>query len=263
VLAAAHPALNRAGEGSSPSGPIRQVSTGGPAAGHRTRNAAAWVRVPPGALRFFDNSVTVKCAHDVAAACRLAMAEVRVRLPLGTWTTRGVGKSGNPPASGAGERRFESGRPDWINSGGVRAGTSARLLTGRTRVRFLPPELHVEGRANGRWQPSRKRPSDEPWGFDSPSFRLAKFLLVPLAERSRHRLPRSDRRVRLPQGTLGDRLMVGHPALNRTVGVRVHLPEPAEGGASRKGEVDPGQLLLVVTPRPERGGRWFDPSPRN
>src|SRR4051794_11173282 len=26
---------------------------------------------------------------------------------------------------------------------------------------------------------------------------------------------------------------------------------------------DPGQLLLVVTPRSERGGRWFDPSPRN
>ena len=25
----------------------------------------------------------------------------------------------------------------------------------------------------------------------------------------------------------------------------------------------PGQLLLVVTPRPERGGRWFDSSPRN
>src|SRR5262249_47029132 len=29
------------------------------------------------------------------------------------------------------------------NSGGVRAGTSARLLTGRTQVRFLPPELPV------------------------------------------------------------------------------------------------------------------------
>src|SRR5689334_8840540 len=25
----------------------------------------------------------------------------------------------------------------------------------------------------------------------------------------------------------------------------------------------PGQLLLVVTPRSERGGRWFDSSPRN
>ena len=213
-------------------------------------------------LNFFDNPVTAKCAHDVAAAYRLAMADVRVRLPLGTWTTRGVGKPSNPPASGAGERRFESGCRDWINSGGVRAGTSARLLTGRTRVRFLPPELLVEGQANGRWQPSRKRPSDEPWGFDSPSFRLAPGN-VPLAERSRHRPPTPDRRVRLPQGTLGDRLTVGHPALNRTVEVRVLLPEPTEGDGSQKDEVDPGQLLLVVTPGSDPGGRWFDSSSRN
>ena len=25
----------------------------------------------------------------------------------------------------------------------------------------------------------------------------------------------------------------------------------------------PGRLLLVATPRSERGGRWFDSSPRN
>jgi hypothetical protein len=29
---------------------------------------------------------------------------------------QGVGKPGNPPALGAGERRFESGRPDWTRS---------------------------------------------------------------------------------------------------------------------------------------------------
>lgn len=53
--------------------------------GLRTRNAATWVRVPPGALgSFFDNSDVGKRAHDVAVAYRLAMAEVRVRLPLGT-----------------------------------------------------------------------------------------------------------------------------------------------------------------------------------
>ena len=33
---------------------------------------------------FFDNSASAACAHDVAAAYRLAMADVRVRLPLGT-----------------------------------------------------------------------------------------------------------------------------------------------------------------------------------
>ena len=49
---------------------------------------------------------------------------------------------------------------------------------------------------------------------------------VPLAERSRHRLPKPDRRVRLPQGTLGDRLTVGPSALNRSVEVQVLLPEP-------------------------------------
>ena len=34
-------------------------------------------------LWLFDNLVIAKRAHDVAAACRLAMADVRVRLPLG------------------------------------------------------------------------------------------------------------------------------------------------------------------------------------
>jgi hypothetical protein len=46
------------------------------------------------------------------------MAEVRVRLPLGAigrlrvCTHQGVGKSGNPRASGVRDRRFKSGRPD-------------------------------------------------------------------------------------------------------------------------------------------------------
>jgi hypothetical protein len=87
---------------------------------------------------------------------------------------------------------------------------------------------------------------------------------VPLAERSRHRLPMPDRRVRLPQGTLGDRLTAGYPALNRTVEVRVLLPEPARGETHQTYEqFDPGQLLLVVTPGSDPGGRWFDSSPRN
>ena len=34
---------------------------------------------------FFDNSRLHQCAHDVAEAYRLAMADVRVRLPLGTY----------------------------------------------------------------------------------------------------------------------------------------------------------------------------------
>ncbi len=42
----------------------------------------------------FDNPDAVFGAHDVAAAYRLAMADVRVRLPLGTWSIRDVGKPG-------------------------------------------------------------------------------------------------------------------------------------------------------------------------
>jgi hypothetical protein len=117
-------ALNQVGEGSSPSGPTR-IEDGSRCdalvvqrRGHRTRNAATWVRVPPGALGLLDNSDALNGAHDVAAAYRLAMADVRVRLPLGTLSVvrdPGCGKAWpNPPASGAGNRRFESGHPDWI-----------------------------------------------------------------------------------------------------------------------------------------------------
>ncbi len=54
----------------------------------------------------------IRCAHDVAVACCLAMAEVRVRLPLGALEIQDVGKPGIPRASGARDRRFKSGRPD-------------------------------------------------------------------------------------------------------------------------------------------------------
>src|SRR5262249_24497806 len=35
------------------------------------------------------------------------------------------------------------------------------------------------------------------------------------------------------------------------------------GGGSKPPSRTPGQLLVVVTPRPERGGSWLDSSPRN
>ena len=38
--------------------------------------------------------------------------------------------------------------------------------------------------------------------------------------------------------------------------------ESGDGGSSPPSR-NPGQLLVVVTPRSERGGRWFDSSPRN
>ncbi len=77
----------------------------------------------------FDNSARTESTYDVAAAYRLARADVRVRLPLGAmsfaWIVRSenghrsalgeyqrVGKSGNPRASGARERRFKSDHAD-------------------------------------------------------------------------------------------------------------------------------------------------------
>jgi hypothetical protein len=77
-------ALNQVGEGSSPSGPSLMVALVVQRRGLRTRNAATWVRVPPGALGIIDNSASVPCAHVVAVAYCLAKAEARVRLPLGT-----------------------------------------------------------------------------------------------------------------------------------------------------------------------------------
>ena len=53
------------------------------------------------------------CIHDVAEACRLAMPEVRVQLPLDALVRR-VGKPGNPPALGAGDRQFKSDHADCI-----------------------------------------------------------------------------------------------------------------------------------------------------
>ena len=42
------------------------------------------------------------------------MAEARVQLPLGALIYQGVGKFGNPRASGARDRQFESDHPDLL-----------------------------------------------------------------------------------------------------------------------------------------------------
>ncbi len=57
VLEAACLALNQVGEGSSPSDPTERKALVVQRRGPRTRIAATWVRVPPGALVIFDNSV--------------------------------------------------------------------------------------------------------------------------------------------------------------------------------------------------------------
>ncbi len=144
-------------------------------------------------LLFFDNSAHHNAPMRAptegwsAAACRrpplrggARMAKVRVQLPLGALDKQDVGKPGIPPGTvrsmvaGARDRRFKSGRSD-LDCGGTRVGTGRRLLIALTQVRFLPPQLRdTEGQANWRWQPPRKRSSDEPWGFDSLTFRLVR-----------------------------------------------------------------------------------------
>ena len=178
---------------------------------------------------FFDNSASALRAHDVAAAYRLAMADVRVRLPLGTsigvWESlalrlvRDQESAGSNPAAPT--------RCD--DSGGARAGTGARLLTGGTQVRFLPPELGNGRASQVAMAPVSRTGERKPWGFDSLPFRSCD---VPLAERQRHRLPTPDRRVQLPQGTLGDRSTVGCLPLKQVMEVRILLPEPLGGRAS-------------------------------
>ena len=54
---------------------------------------------------------------------------------------RDVGKPGNPPALGAGDRRFESGHPDW--RGVLRRERSADNR--KTKVQFLPGRLDLVG----------------------------------------------------------------------------------------------------------------------
>ena len=62
-----------------------------------------------------------------------------------------------------------------------------------------PGAALVEGQANGRWQPPRTRPSDEPWGFDSHSFRLQAAGLVQWHDS----WPNQATGVRLPDPAFG------------------------------------------------------------
>src|SRR6185312_2586463 len=107
--------------------------------------------------------------------------------------------------------------------GGTRAGTGRRLLTALAQVRFLPP------------QPSKL-----------------------------------ERRVQLSQGTLRS-LARGSangrpPAFEAGYGGSSPSPRTSAAWAVSSCHIrtsDPGQLLLVVTPGSDPGGRWFGSSPRN
>ena len=86
---------------------------------------------------------------------------------------------------------------------------------------------------------------------------------MPLAERQRRQPSKLERRVRFPQGILGDRLTVGCLPLNQATEVRILLPESFDERDSQFFDNTAGWLLLVATPGSEPGGRWFDSNPRN
>src|SRR5207248_9954308 len=97
----------------------------------RPPTAEARVRPPPGAL---DD----RRAHDVAAACRLAMADVWVRLPLGALGGVRVGSESERIRQAL--LSFLSFSlptlaPKWR---GTQTGPSARLKPGRLWVRLRP-----------------------------------------------------------------------------------------------------------------------------
>ena len=91
-------------------------------------------------LLFFDNSIRIQCTHDVAAAYCLAMADVRVRLPLGAFVESACRKVWESACFGS-RRSSVQIRPRRLDCGGARVGTGERLLTAPSQVRFLPPQL--------------------------------------------------------------------------------------------------------------------------
>ena len=89
MLAAACLALNQVGEGSSPSDPTFEMFVPDEHGSSSGQDTAPVMRrrefESHPVLLFFDNSIRFQRTHDVAAACCLARADVRVRLPLGAF----------------------------------------------------------------------------------------------------------------------------------------------------------------------------------
>jgi hypothetical protein len=134
----------------------------------------------------FDNSATSLSARDVTAAYRHATAEVRVRFSPGAPFKAAVGRR---PSSGENDNALLPAScplPTAASScGGARVGTGGRLLSAKTQVRFLPPQLEkVENLSRTRTSLFTEviRPDEEPvlktggglyaaCGFESHGFR--------------------------------------------------------------------------------------------
>lgn len=213
-------------------------------------------------------------AHDVAVACCLAMAEVRVRLPLGALRRRGDKEPGKL-------RLLVSPAPSLSLSdcGGARAGTGRRLLTVLTQVRFLPPQL-VESPELRAECPESGLSASQLWTLDPQLSRKSSGWMrslprkqvrahcplwvqvprlppdgkqqVPLAERQRFQASNLARRVRLPRGTLGDGESRRHGVGENSVSLSPVLPvSPPQTAGSFNGR----------TRRSERRNAGSSPAP--
>ena len=93
-------------------------------------------------------------------------------------------------------------------------------------VRFVPPELSINGRASQLAMAAASK-AVERNSLEGSTPSLSALINVPLADRQRLQPSKLARRVRFPQGTLGDRLTVGRLPLKQIVEVRILLPELA------------------------------------
>src|SRR5262249_15794677 len=114
--------------------------------------------VPLVSASLFDNAAAALSAHDVTAACLLPRQGVRVQLPLGAL------KSGNSSVwleRMLREHQAVGSSPTSPTEGPMSRGVMvAQPVVTRKRAGSSPAgTVLMEGQANGRWQPSRKRPS--------------------------------------------------------------------------------------------------------
>ena len=161
------------------------------------------------AFRVPNKSVRWPASQDVCRQYDLSGAHSR----------QDVGKPGIPPGtvrtsmvSACWEHEIAGSNPAVLtfDCGGTRVGTGRRLLIALTQVRFLPPQLRAtEGQADheymvpGRWQPPRKRSSDELTTLRGARVRLPHLPpFAPWSIGTRHQPSKLNRRVRFPQGAL-------------------------------------------------------------
>ena len=150
-------------------------------------------------LLIFDNLVNTTSAHDVAAAYCLAMADVRVRLPLGAlclrmWESLALRVRREHETAGSNPAILTD------DCGGARAGTGGRLLTARRRFDSCHRSL-MYGRAS-QWVMAAASKAVERQSLEGSTPSPSADNGVLLAERQRFQASNLARRVRFPQSTL-------------------------------------------------------------